>query len=227
LSGVKDRPCLSADRARALALVNVSRETISRLDRYVEVLLRWQEHTNLIASSTIPEIWTRHIADSLQLLPLAAEAKVWVDLGSGAGFPGLVLACALAETPGATVHLVESKAKKCTFLREAADAAGAPAVIHCQRIEDFAGNFRENPDVVTARALKPLPELLTLAYPLLKTGARGLFLKGQDVAVELTEASKYWSIQHTLVPSRTDSRSRIVAIEGFAKRTKPLKTKRN
>jgi 16S rRNA (guanine527-N7)-methyltransferase len=227
LSGVKDRPDLSADRARALALVNVSRETISRLDRYVEVLLRWQEHTNLIARSTIPEIWTRHIADSLQLLLLAPQAKVWVDLGSGAGFPGLVLACALAETPGATVHLVESKAKKCTFLREAADAAGAPAVIHCQRIEDFAGSFRENSDVVTARALKPLPELLTLAYPLLKSGARGLFLKGQDVAVELTQASKYWNIQHTLVPSRTDSRSRIVAIEGLAKRTKPLKTKRN
>src|SRR4029077_11961971 len=118
LSGVKERPDLSADRARALALVNVSRETIARLDRFVDVLQRWQEHTNLIAASTMPEIWTRHIADSLQLLPLAPEAKVWVDLGTGPGFPGLVLACALAETPGAKVHLVESKAKKCTFLRE-------------------------------------------------------------------------------------------------------------
>jgi 16S rRNA (guanine527-N7)-methyltransferase len=218
---------LSADRARALALVNVSRETISRLDRFVDVLLRWQEHTNLIAASTMPEIWTRHIADSLQLLALAPEAKVWVDLGSGAGFPGLAVACALADTSGAQVHLVESKAKKCTFLREAAEASGAPVVVHCQRIEDFAAKPVESVDVVTARALKPMTELLALAYPLLKTGTRGLFLKGQDVAAELTEASKCWTIHSTLVPSRTDSRGHIVAVEGLEKRTKPRGNKAN
>jgi 16S rRNA (guanine527-N7)-methyltransferase len=205
--------------------VNVSRETLSRLDRFVDVLLRWQEHTNLIAVSTMPEIWTRHIADSLQLLALAPAAKVWVDLGSGAGFPGLALACALADTPGTMVHLVESKAKKCAFLREAAEASGAPVVVHHQRIEDFARHFCEKSDVVTARALKPLPELLTLAYPLLKTGARGLFLKGQDVEAELTEASKCWNITATFVPSRTDGRSHIIAVESLALRAKPRENK--
>lgn len=211
---------LSADRAQAQKLVNVSRETFERLDRFVEVLLRWQQHTNLIASSTINQLWTRHIADSLQLLELATQAKLWVDLGSGGGFPGLVLACALAEKPGAVVHLVESKAKKCAFLREAAAAAGVTVVVHCQRIEDFAVHFRERPDVVTARALKPLPELLNLAYPLLKKGAKGLFLKGQDVGAELTQASKCWSIQADLIPSRTNTRGRIVVIESLESRTK-------
>lgn len=206
-------PDFSADRARAKKLVNVSRETMERLDRFVGVLLRWQQHTNLIAASTVKELWTRHIADSLQLIALAPKARVWVDLGSGAGFPGLAIACALADKPGAKVHLVESKAKKCAFLREAAEAAGVPAMVHCQRIEDFAVHFPERPDVVTARALKPLLELLNLAYPLLKTGAQGLFLKGQDVEAELTQASKCWTIQATLVPSRTDARGRIVVVK--------------
>ncbi len=186
---------------------------MERLDRFVGVLLRWQQHTNLIAASTVKELWTRHIADSLQLIALAPKARVWVDLGSGAGFPGLAIACALADKPGAKVHLVESKAKKCAFLREAAEAAGVPAMVHCQRIEDFAVHFPERPDVVTARALKPLLELLNLAYPLLKTGAQGLFLKGQDVEAELTQASKCWTIQATLVPSRTDARGRIVVVK--------------
>jgi 16S rRNA (guanine527-N7)-methyltransferase len=209
-----------ADRERALSLINVSRETLSRLNRFVEVLLRWQQHTNLVAASTVKEVWTRHIADSLQLLELAPSAKIWVDLGSGAGFPGLVIACALADMPNAKVHLVESKQKKCTFLQEAAEAAGVSPQIHCQRIEDFAPQFREKPDVVTARALKPLKELLALARPLLKTGTKGLFLKGQDVEAELTEASKCWTIRVNLVPSSTDSRGRIVIVEGLESRRK-------
>src|SRR5580658_8728723 len=100
---------LVTDRDRALALTPVSRETTARLDRFVEILLDWQQRMNLIAPSTEPIVWTRHIADSLQLLALAPNARRWADLGSGAGFPGLVLACALADTPGAEVHLVESK----------------------------------------------------------------------------------------------------------------------
>jgi 16S rRNA (guanine527-N7)-methyltransferase len=211
---------LSADRERAKKLVNVSRETLERLDRFVEVLLRWQQHTNLIAASTVKEIWTRHIADSLQLLDLAPKAKIWIDLGSGAGFPGLAIACAIADEPGIEVHLVESKAKKCTFLREATAAAGAPVTVHCQRVEDFAVHFTKRPDVVTARALKPLPDLLKLTYPLLKKGTKGLFLKGQDVGAELTQASKCWNIQANLVPSRTDVRGRIVVIESLESRIK-------
>ncbi len=203
---------LSADRARALALIAVSRETTARLDRFVAVLLAWQRRMNLIASSTESRLWTRHVADSLQLLALAPQARVWVDLGSGGGFPGLVIACALADTPGAQVHLVESNAKKAAFLREAARATGAPAVVHGMRIEDFVKSAPESVDVVTARALAPLAELLAAAYPLLKKGTCGLFPKGQDVAHELTEATKCWKIQASLAPSRTDPKARIVVV---------------
>jgi 16S rRNA (guanine527-N7)-methyltransferase len=203
---------LSADRARALALTPVSRETSERLDHFVACLITWQKHTNLIARSTIPVIWTRHIADSLQLLDLAPHAKVWADLGAGAGFPGIVIACTLADAEGAKVHLVESIGKKATFLREAVQATGVPAAVHAERIEDFVDNAPESIDVVTARALAPLPRLLTLAYPLLKKGALGLFPKGQDVGSELTEAAKYWKIEHSLIKSRTDEKAQILVV---------------
>jgi 16S rRNA (guanine527-N7)-methyltransferase len=212
---------LAADRARALAIVPVSRETAARLDRLVELLLEWQKRTNLIAPSTISTLWTRHVADSLQLLALAPEAKRWVDLGSGAGFPGLVVACALADIPGAEVHLVESNAKKAAFLREAARRANALAVVHAVRIEDFVKTFSGQLDAITARALAPLQDLLTLAYPLMKTGAKGLFLKGQDVDAELTPASKCWSMDMELVPSKTNSRGRIVVVHGLHRRPVP------
>src|SRR4051794_13442662 len=153
---------MTEDRARALEMVPVSRETAAVLDRFVEFLLPWTQKTNLIARSTIPTIWTRHIADSLQLLALAPHAKRWVDLGSGAGFPGIVIACALAGQPGAAVHLVESNGKKANFLRETANHLQLPAVVDAVRIEDFVKNSDLRPDVVTARALAPLDRLLAL-----------------------------------------------------------------
>lgn len=203
---------LSKDRAEALALTPVSRETLKRLDRFVAILQAWQQRINLIAPSTEAKIWTRHIADSLQLLALAPQAQTWVDLGSGGGFPGLVIACALADVRGARVHLVESNSKKAAFLREAARATAAPAEVHAVRIEDFVESFDAPVDVVTARALAPLAGLLTAAYPLLKSGAIGLFPKGQDVASELTQAAKCWSIQSSLVSSLTEPRGRIIRI---------------
>ena len=209
---------LAANRGRALALVPVSRETAARLDRFVALLLQWQVRTNLIASSTVAQIWTRHVADSLQLLALAPQAKVWVDLGTGAGFPGLVIACALAEQADAVVHLVESNQKKAAFLREAARLTGAPATVHAERIEDFAIRFSGRVDAVTARALAPLKNVLALAEPLLKTGAMALFLKGQDVEAELTEASKYWTIDATLVPSKTSQAGRVAVIRKAQRR---------
>lgn len=214
-------PDLAADRARALALTPVSRETLDRLDRFVETLLAWQQRINLIAPSTEPKLWTRHIADSLQLLALAPQAKTWVDLGSGGGFPGLVIACALADKPGARVHLVESSTKKAAFLREAARATGAPAQIHAVRIEDFVEDLAMAVDVVTARALAPLVRLLAATYPLLKTGTLGLFPKGQDVVAELTAAAKCWSIQSSLVPSLTDPKAKIVRVTGIGKIFQP------
>jgi len=206
------------DREQALRLTPVSREIAARLDRLVEMLLDWQQRINLVAPSTIPTVWTRHITDSLQLLDLAPDAKTLVDLGSGAGFPGLVIACALADDPQAIVHLVESNGKKANFLREAAIHTGVPAKIHHVRIEDFAKNFDARPDVITARALAPLSEILGLAYPLSKTGAQGLFLKGQDVASELTEATKYWKFEPVLVPSITSPNSRIVSVRNWQPR---------
>lgn len=209
---------LASDRARALALTPVSRETLARLDRFVAVLLAWQRRINLIAASTESQLWTRHVADSLQLLALAPQARIWVDLGSGGGFPGLVIACALAETAGARVHLVDSSAKKAAFLRAAVRATGASATVHAARIDDFVRSAPEPIEVVTARALAPLPELLAMAYPLLKKGARGLFPKGQDVAGELTESAKCWKIRAGLALSRTDPDARIVVVRGLEPR---------
>src|SRR2546428_1687223 len=123
-------PISAADKAAALALTPVSRETEARLDRYVALLLEWQAKTNLVAPSTLPNLWTRHISDSLQLLSLAPSPKTWVDLGSGGGFPGRVRACALADMPDATVHLVERIAKKAAFLREAIRVTGSPGTVH-------------------------------------------------------------------------------------------------
>src|SRR5215470_19085195 len=206
------------DRAKAFELTPVSRETQGRLDRFVELLLTWQKTTHLISPSTIPTLWTRHVADSLQLLDLAPSARLWVDLGSGGGFPGLVIACALAETPGAQVHLVESNTRKAAFLREAVRLTGAPAVVQPMRIEKFVANFSAIPDAVTARALLPFKSLLDNAFSILSRGALGLFPKGQDVAAELTQAAKYWNIDYTLASSRTDSLARIVIVHGVERR---------
>jgi 16S rRNA (guanine527-N7)-methyltransferase len=216
----------AGDRDQALALTPVSRETSARLDRFVAILLDWQQRINLIAPSTEQIIWTRHIADSLQLLPLAPETRIWADLGSGAGFPGVVIACAVAETAGARVHLVESIGKKAAFLREAVQATGAPAIVHAVRAEEFVKNPPEAIDVMTARALAPLPKLLDLAYPLLKKGTVGLFPKGQDVAAELTEAAKCWTIEASLVPSRTDPKAQIVIVRSLAPKTQPKRERR-
>ncbi|UFZ02182.1 16S rRNA (guanine(527)-N(7))-methyltransferase RsmG [Bradyrhizobium ontarionense] len=207
------------DKATALQLTPVSRETQERLDRYVALLLEWQAKTNLVAPSTLPHLWTRHIADSLQLLDLAPDAKVWVDLGSGGGFPGVVLACALAERPGAQIHLVERNAKKAAFLREAIRVTRAPSVVHLSEIGDIVEKWGGRVDCVTARALAPLHQLIGFAEPLVKKGAKALFLKGQDVEAELTESTKYWKIEPKLYPSRTGGQGWIVAIDCIERRS--------
>jgi 16S rRNA (guanine527-N7)-methyltransferase len=207
----------AADRERALRLIPVSRETVERLDRFVDLLATWQKTTNLISPATLPEIWTRHVADSLQLFALAPEAKLWIDLGSGGGFPGIPLACLLADIDSGHMHLVESNQKKAAFLRQAARTLSVPATVHAQRIEDFTERFEGHADAVTARALAPLKKLLSDAYPLLKTGTKLLFPKGQDVGAELTEASKYWTIGSELVPSKTGD-GQILVVTSLAKK---------
>ena len=205
---------LAADKAEALRLTPVSRETLTRLETFVDLLLQWQRTTNLISPATISNLWTRHVADSLQLLDLAPAAKVWVDFGSGGGFPGIPVGCALAGRPGAKVHLVESNGKKAAFLREAIRVTGIPAVVHARRIEDCGDSFGDKIDVVSARALAPLKILCDQAFLLIAKGAIGLFPKGQDVAAELTEAAKYWRVEARTVPSRTSPDGCIVVIDG-------------
>jgi len=211
-------PDLAADRAQALALVPVSRETAARLDAFVTLLLKWQQRANLVARSTLGHVWTRHVVDSLQLLPLASHARTWVDLGSGGGFPGLVIACALAEVPGGKIHLVESNGKKAAFLRQAARVLAVPALVHALRIEDFVIRYADSADIVTARALASLDKLLSYAEPLLRRGAQGLFLKGQDVEAELAKASRYWVIEAELVPSQTSPQGRVVIVRRAERR---------
>jgi 16S rRNA (guanine527-N7)-methyltransferase len=185
----------------------VSRETLSRLQAYADLLLVWNKKINLIGPSTAPDLWMRHMLDSAQLFPLIpAGTKTLLDLGSGAGFPGLVLG--IMGIPGVT--LVEADQRKCAFLREAARIGGASVTILAKRIEAVAP-FPA--DVITARALAPLADLLDWSAPFLAKNTRCLFLKGQNVEVELTQAHKRWTLTTDQRPSRTDPRGTIVCID--------------
>jgi len=216
---------LAADRAEALATADISRETLARLDRFAGLLLTWQQKMHLIGPSSVPTLWTRHIADSLQLPALAPKtlkstAPVWADLGSGAGFPGLVIACALAGIEGACVHLIEANGKKAAFLREAVRETGAPAIVHAARIEAIGPSLAKTVDVVTARALAPLNELFAFLAPMLENGAEALLPKGQHIETELTEATKYWNVTAELVPSKTSVTGRILILHKLSRKNR-------
>jgi 16S rRNA (guanine527-N7)-methyltransferase len=183
------------------------------VEAYLALLSEWNEKMNLVGPSALAEFWPRHAYDSAQLLPFAPEAKVWADLGAGAGFPGLVLAILLKGAPGAKVHLVESMAKRCRFLAEVVQTLGLPAEIHNARAEDLGIRV----DIVTARACAPLVRLLGYAEPYLKRGATGLFLKGQDVVSELTEATKYWKFEAELSASSSHPDGRILQVKGLSR----------
>lgn len=185
---------------------NVSRETISRLSAYVDLLLAWNKRINLISKSTEAEVWKRHILDSAQLYPLIPrDCSILMDFGSGAGFPGLILA--IMGVKG--VRLVESDARKCAFLREAARITQTEAQIINQRIETLGP---ATVDVITARALAPLSDLLTHARPFLGPKTECLFLKGQHIDAELTQAHKMWIMQVDLRPSRSDPSGSVVRV---------------
>ena len=197
-----------------LAPVDVSRETSRRLAIYAELLKRWQQRINLVADSTLNAVETRHFADSMQLRRLAPDALCWIDLGSGAGFPGMVVAIDLADNMTADIHLIESNGKKCAFLREVARETGAKVQIHHTRIEDVIGTIAATriPDIISARALAPLSTLLRYTYGVLKTPTRALFMKGQDVDAELTDSAKCWSLTHRLHRSAVDERGWVVEV---------------
>lgn len=189
----------------------VSRETSGKLSRYVELLEQWQARINLVAPSTLPEIWSRHILDSAQVFALKPGARCWLDLGSGGGLPGLVIACFLAGQSGSRIDLVESNGKKAAFLRHAANELNLPAHIHASRIEATISTLPQ-PDVITARALAPLDELLSMTNLLLKRGAVALFPKGRGFEEELTAAGKNWHFSSKLHKSVTDPEARILEI---------------
>jgi len=209
------------DRQNALRLTPVSRETEERLGVLVAELERWQAAKNLVSSATLADVWTRHIADSIQIFNLAPERKRWLDLGSGGGFPGLVIGICLAERGEGQIDLVESNARKCAFLRHAARVTGARVKVHAARIEEIVGSFAGAVDVVTARALAPLPQLLAWCEELLRTGALGLFPKGQHLDTELTDSARYWKIQATTVSSVTDDAGRILMVRSAERRADP------
>jgi 16S rRNA (guanine527-N7)-methyltransferase len=179
------------------------------LEAFRALLADWNERMNLVGPSALAEFWGRHAFDSAQLLDLAPDALTWADLGAGAGFPGIVLAVLLKGRPGARVHLVESMAKRCRFLETAVEALGLPAQVHQARAESLALEV----DIVTARACAPLPRLLEFAWPWIRKRARGLFLKGQDIEVELAEATRSWDFKATLHPSRSGASGRILELE--------------
>jgi 16S rRNA (guanine527-N7)-methyltransferase len=190
---------------------NVSRESMARLENYVALLLDWQKHINLIAPSTIADVWQRHVVDSLQIIPhIPAGTQAIADLGSGAGLPALVL----AACQDATVHMYEANGKKAAFLSEALRQMKCAGVVHRERLEPrIAPKNMPDVQVVTARAFAPLPLLLDLAQPFMKSGAVGLFHKGQDIATEIEEAAKQWTIQYESHPSVIDSQSTILVVK--------------
>lgn len=190
---------------------NVSRETLDAFNRYGQALLKWQARINLIGPKTVDDMWRRHFQDSAQLIGvLETRPKSWLDFGSGAGFPGMVVALLLADDPAFTMHLVESNGKKASFLREVARETGAPVTVHGVRVETLE---LDNLDVVSARACSALPKLLDYAEPFCSQDTVLLFPKGQDVDQELTLIPKYWSMALKKFPSHTDPSASIIRIQ--------------
>ncbi len=194
-----------ADAMSASSLVMADLET------FRAILETWNARMNLVGPSAMTQFWGRHAFDSAQLLALGANRRVWADLGAGAGFPGIVLAILLKSMPGATVHLIDSQAKRTRFLREVVEELSLPAVVHTSRAEELTPP--EGLEVVTARAFAPMSKLLQFAHPYLRSGVTGLFLKGRDVENELATARQTWDFQSTLHPSLSDPSGRIVQIE--------------
>jgi 16S rRNA (guanine527-N7)-methyltransferase len=189
----------------------VSRETFERLQAFEQLFLKWNRSINLAAPSTLDDVWRRHILDSAQLARIAPAAMRWVDLGSGGGFPGLVLGFLLVERPGASIDLVESNRKKASFLQSVIGQFNLPARVVAKRIDDSYAVVSA-PEIVTARALAALPDLLDLSAPWLAKGARALFHKGRDYRAEVEESTHRWTFDLVEHPSMTDAHGVILEI---------------
>jgi len=198
------------DFARAF---NVSRETIDKLGIYVSLLSQWQKRINLVANATLPEVWHRHVADSAQLVALAPpKPRTWLDLGSGGGFPGLVITIMLHGV-GTRVTLVESDRRKAAFLAEVARQTGTPVEIQTVRIEQMATQGMLAPvEVVSARALAPLVRLISLSLPFFSDETVGIFPKGRAAEAEIADARAAWAFDVETSPSLTEEAARIVLV---------------
>jgi len=194
---------------------------LRRLSIYVELLAKWQRVINLVGGSTLEDVWTRHFADCLQVSQAAPDARQWLDLGSGAGFPGLVTAIRYADDPSAKVHLIESDQRKCAFMREVSRETGACAIIHCGRIEAIAPKLDAPIQAVSARALAPLPILLRYAEKFIENGAIGVFSKGQQVEAELTDLTATRKYVISTIESKTSASARLVIVR---RREDPIPT---
>lgn len=182
----------------------VSRETFDRLVAFEAMFQKWNRSINLVAQSTSGDVWQRHILDSAQLAGIEPHATHWADIGSGGGFPGLVMAFLLGDRPGASIDLVESNRKKASFLQTVVGQFGLPARVVARRIED-SHVVVSKPEIVTARALAPLSVLLDLSAPWLTSGARALFHKGRDYRAEVQESVNRWTFDLVEHPSVTDA----------------------
>jgi 16S rRNA (guanine527-N7)-methyltransferase len=197
-----------------LAQANVSRETKAQLDDLANLLVKWNSTINLISKSTIAQIWLRHILDSMQIFNLGATANLWADLGSGGGFPGLVVAVLAKEkAPHMQIVLVESDQRKATFLRQASQTLRLNTRVLPERIEAIAPLMA---DVVSARALAPLPQLCSFAALHLRVGGKAIFLKGKSAAVEIDAAHEDWTFTLESYASVTDSGSSVLVLQGIA-----------
>jgi 16S rRNA (guanine527-N7)-methyltransferase len=214
---------LSKDKLESLRAVAgpVSRETLLALEAFERMFRIWASRINLASASTLEELWNRHILDSAQLASLAPQSSRWLDLGSGGGFPGLVLAFLLKERPGASIDLVESNRKKAGFLSAAIGQFSLPARVHAVRIgEEIKGLAA--PQILTARALAPLPELLDLAHPWLSTGATGMLHKGRDYEREIQESSLMWQYDLVEHRSKVDADSVVLEIANLTRRASTI-----
>lgn len=203
-------------------IIPVSRETGERLAGYVALLRKWQPAENLISPKTLPELWRRHVADSAQLVRLFPESHIWLDLGTGAGFPGMVIA--LCQPAGGHVHLVESNRRKCAFLRAAVRETAAPASVHEGRAEEVLAGWSAPVDRVTARALAPLADLLALAAPVMEKGTPAAFMKGEGADTEIAEAAGAWWFDVTRHASRVGEGGVILDIGALRRKPNQGKT---
>lgn len=187
-------------------------ETLRRLEIYANLLEKWQCTINLVGKSSLDELWVRHFADSLQVSQAVPEARRWLDLGSGAGFPGLVTAIKYAGDPRAVVHLVEANRRKCAFLQNVIHETSAPAVVHCGRLETVLPALEEQIDAVSARALAPLPALLGYAEKFIGQGAVGVFSKGKHFEAELRDSLTAGKYLITTIESQTSPAARLMLV---------------